>query len=199
MIFPNLIEATVGDMEVSLSKTDKYFWQLFVDDTQWMSWGLLHNDQLRELASSVDIAYGKVIATGLGFCLRESMLLDNKNVTEIVVLERNPNIIEYHNIYNSEIMNRITVIECDANTYKGSCDTLLLDHYELYNEEMFQYFNKCLNACTSNIDHSLVWWWGLEEVILSYPEYLKKSKIFKLPDLTESEFEKLRSIYSGKY
>ena len=198
MELPNIKKASIGNLEVCLSDSIKYRWELLLDGRQWNTWHMLGNYEIRELQSSVDIAYGKVIATGLGFCLRESMLLANENVTEIVVLENNPNVIEYHKIHNPDIMSKITVIECDANTYTGSCDVLLLDHYEIFDIEAIRHFTMSLNLCTKNIEHNLVWWWALEELIPNFDSYVAHCKVFKLPELTEDAFKRIIQDYREK-
>ena len=190
MRLPNIAADTINSVTVSLDEKKEGRWNLLINGVRWNCWNVYENAEVNELRSNVEIAYGKVIATGLGLCLREAMLLWNKNVTEIVVLENNKDVIAYHNKHNPDIMSKITVIHCDANEYIGSCDTLLLDHYEIYDDRHMELFEKGLESCTTNIKHDVLYWWALEKILEDYDDYLcHKQGGLKLPNMTMNKFE----------
>ena len=74
-------------------------------------------------------ATGHCICSGLGLGVRETLLLRNKNVSKLTILENNLDLIEYHKKNKTPFVEQVEIIHCDASTYTGSCDTLFLDHY----------------------------------------------------------------------
>lgn len=127
---------------------------LFVNGESWMTYHPCNN-QIYQMYSHNYYAYGDVIATGLGFGLRELMLLDNEKVKSVTVIERSQDLIEWHQIHNKPLMDKINVVCSDANDVRAKCDVLLLDHYE---HAMPGDFDKIYN----NIEHNLFWYWPAE-------------------------------------
>jgi hypothetical protein len=66
---------------------------------------------------------------------------------------------------NSAFLNdpRVEVINCDATEYKGSCDVLLLDHYELSDYESILANVKIVH---DNIECKTMWFWPFERIIM---------------------------------
>jgi len=197
---PNIEEySSDTGLEVKAVETwgDDNFWHLYQDGIRWNTWNTLDHQELKEVAFGASIAYGKVIATGLGFLLRETLLLHNPNVNEVVVLEINKDLIEYQERVNPEIMKKITVVHCDANEYKGQCDTLLIDHYENLEEQLESEVFHGIQSCSRNIRHSVCWAWALE-VLASYEEYKElRRKGYKFPHLTYDEYVVIRRKFAG--
>jgi len=136
---------------------------LYIKGQQWM---LYENNcaQVAQLFSHYYIAEGDVISTGLGFAARELWLLNNPKVKSLTILEKNENIIKYQKKVNPSLFDKAKIICCDANTYKGECDTLLLDHYEL--ESMNDIIADVKIMC-NNIKCNKMWFWHLETLILA--------------------------------
>lgn len=198
---PNIAEDTINNLRVFKSEvwSEGAFWELRINGTRWHTWNTVDHSQMTELLSSTEIAYGKVIATGLGFLLREVMLLANPKVTEVVVLENSKEVIEYQKRHNPEIMEKITVIHCDANEYVGECDTLLVDHYEDLSVEKKELAVYGISSCCQNIKHDLCWAWALE-VLVTYQDYIDiRAKGYKFPYLTEEEWDYKVMRYKGYY
>lgn len=161
---------------------------LVINGVDWMVDGKKATTQL---ISHNHMAYGDVITTGLGLLIREKMLIENPNVTSITVIENCDELIQYYKLHKPDIMDKMNVILADANTYKGSCDTLLLDHYNhiLTLDEV--------KNITKNIECKRVWWWGIELRLKNIQSYLKlKSEIPQLPNLKEDEVLGLYKLYN---
>ena len=204
---------------------DNEFYILKVFGNQWMMYDTITHLQASQLFAHYYIASGDVICTGLGLGIRENWLLNNKNVKSLTILESNENIIEYHKEVNPILFKKAKIINCDAKTYKGKCDTLLLDHYEF--ESLYEIVNDVKMIC-SNIECDKVWFWHIETQILAdlhqtYEpnlcekfrngefkfniETLKNIKyvyeciksnndLSKLPDLTQEELQLILSMYT---
>lgn len=160
-------------------------------------------------------ASGHCICTGLGMGIRETLLLQNKNVTKITVLENNLDLIEYHKENKTPFMDHVEIIHCDASTYVGSCETLFLDHYSENNFRgnlngvispfLCKSFLEDTVNVSNNIKHNKLWFRGLEEICISYnPESrykvysILKQKCLNLPDLDEKTFNDIIMIYVHK-
>ena len=102
--------------------------ELWIGDTMWIGECNQERMSLEEREHMIKKAKGDVILTGLGLLIIPKHLLKNKEVTSITVLENNQPLIDIMNELNPAIMQQINVICTDANTYKGKCDTLLIDH-----------------------------------------------------------------------
>lgn len=152
-------------------------------------------------------ASGHCICTGLGMGIRETLLLQNKNVSKLTILENNIDLIEYHKNNKTPFIDHVEIIHCDAFTYTGSCDTLFLDHFS-YDVRNYLHIRKMFNGLkiiVNNIHHNNLWYRGLEDVIISsknefkYEMFLSLKKIYTtLPDLNQNMFNDLIMIYENK-
>jgi len=142
------------------------------DDLRCMAWNKTSNKEVFEAFSHYYLARGHVICTGMGFLLRENWLLSNPNVNKITVIEYNKNIIEYHKVFNPNILRRIEVIHEDAYIFKGKCDTLLIDNFEGGIEFENEFLCGAKIIC-DNIDHELAWMWPMEYILnCHYKNYI---------------------------
>lgn len=187
---PNLVEYKNGVFEV-IKVVNGY--KLVIESKRQMTYIHENYSQFYELYSHTHFAHGHVIASGLGFLLREIMLLENPNVSRIQVLEKSAELIEYHNTYNRDIMEKLEIVNCDANEFVGSCDTFLMDHLEFSN--FVETFIKCLQ----NIKCTTSWFWPIE---LCCPNYEKYSQlclsVATLPKLQRLEYEMLLEIFKRR-
>ena len=136
---------------------------LYIHGQQWMMYQKDHM-QAAQLFSHYYIASGNVIATGLGFAAREFWILNNSNVKSLTVLEKSQDVIDYHKKVNPSLFKKANIICCDARTYKGKCDTLLLDHYEF---ETTEETIKDVKKICENIECKKMWFWHLETQIIA--------------------------------
>lgn len=160
---PVLKSGKFGSFEIK-ENAPGYFY-LYINGEQWMAYNTNTHLEVYEVYSHYILAKGHVIVTGMGFGARENWLLTKPEVTKLTIIERSTDLIEYHNRMNSPFLNdpRVEVVNCDASEYKGSCDVLLLDHYELAPYELILENVKLIH---DNINCKTMWFWPLERIIM---------------------------------
>ena len=160
---PVLSELKYGSFEIK--ETIPGYFYLSINGEQWMAYNQNTHLEAYEVFSHYMLARGHVIVTGMGFGVRENWLLTKPEVTKLTIIERSTDLIDYHKSVNSEFLNdpRVEVINCDATEYKGSCDVLLLDHYELADYETILPNVKIIH---DNIDCKTFWFWPFERIIM---------------------------------
>ena len=198
-------------------------WRLSLNGIQWMVFDPTHG-QTKQFYSHYNLAYGHVVCTGLGFGTREKWLSAKPEVTKITVIEAHKPIIDYHKNIGTEWSDKIEIIHCDANDYKGKCDFLSLDHYE-FND--VQSIINSIKKVAENIEHKSLWFWMLEpwikngiiqdntenpniipigikydgienDIQNNYGKIKKFLDLRKLPDLETKELVKFINMYYGK-
>lgn len=187
---PNIPVAKLGSVNVVDTNGGRV---LYVNDEVFMTWNPT-NHQAYELYPQNVMAYGNVICTGLGFLIREQMLLENDRVKSITVLENSKDLIDYQKKYNPKIMEKLNVINCDANEYVGECDVLLLDHFEQMQSPWIENIDF---SCVQNIKHDLLWFWTVEISDFNYEDYvhLRKHIYPTLPDISEQFYKVLQYVF----
>ena len=177
--------------ETRIVKSKNNIYQLYYKNTRFHWEDTQSKSSLYELYPQIQLAKGDCICTGLGFLLRESFLLQNKNVTSVTVLENNLDVIEIQNQLNPFIMSQLNIIFTDANSYKGSCDTLLLDHWQDYdNHNLLIKIKKCCK----NIKHTTLFWWDIIKDY-SYQEYnILRNEFKTLPKLTHEQYKEFLDV-----
>ena len=203
---PNIEEHDDGFLQIKRSDDLSVpEWMLFFEGKRWMQLRYLKQEAF-EFYTHVSLAHGKCICTGLGLGIREKSLLAKPEVTEVLVIEKNEAIINYHKKVNPDLMDKITVVHGDANTYVGECDTLLIDHFEEETSLNHPYIFCTVKEISKNIKHDTLWFWPLEsyivnlsisknplEAYLRYENYRKEYPT--LPDLTLKELLTFYSIF----
>ncbi len=94
------------------NKYTLYYTSLSIDRKQWMLDDPLHWIGMQELAKSTS---GRVLVAGLGLGLVVSQLIENPKVTEIVVVERNSDVIKLVGKYLQSP--KVTIVESDFRQY----------------------------------------------------------------------------------
>lgn len=179
---PTLDAIQVND---TIIKQDGSEFSLWHNDIRYMYENKKTNSSLKELQSQIDIAKGHVICTGLGFLLREEKLLEKKEVECVVVIEKNKDVINMQRKLNPEIMDKLFIINEDANLYKGKCDTLLIDHFEDCEDNKLPIVSNCYN----NIQHKQMLYWDIFADYRRYNQYQELRKQFvTLPNFTPNQF-----------
>lgn len=180
----------------------KNVFKLSVENEKWMVSSIENLEALFEVYSHYDLAKGHCICSGLGFGIREKWLLSKKEVTKVTVLEKNIEVINYHKKINPDLVNQIEIVHCDASQYKGECDTLLLDHYELLPFSNLDDFFSNIKECSNNIKHNTLWFWPLEYVISKKSRRKKKreynllrEQFPTLPDIDKKQLNFYYNIY----
>jgi hypothetical protein len=160
---PVLKGGQLGSFEIRENQPGYYY--LYINGEQWMAYNTNTHLEAYEVYSHYMLAEGHVIVTGMGFGVRENWILSKPSVTKLTIIESSKDLIEYHTKNKSEFLNdhRVEVINCDASEYKGSCDVLLLDHYELADYESILTNVKLVH---DNIECKTMWFWPLERIIM---------------------------------
>lgn len=188
---PKLVPFSRNEIDVVL-ENNVYF--LYENGRQWMSYDTNTHIQALQLFSHYDIAKGHCICTGLGFGVRENWLLKKPDVSKITIIEKNKNIIEYNKIINPELMKNAEVVNENVSNYRGRCDTLLLDHYELQSPD---YILNNVEHCIKNIKSQIMWFWPLERYIFrekgnnleTYKNLAMRHNLFSLPYIDKRKLD----------
>ena len=153
-------------------------WHLIVDGVQMMLYTVGH-EQALHFYSHYKLALGNVICTGLGFGVREQWLATKPEVNKITVLEKNKSVIDYHKDIGTQRSDKIEIINCNANEYKGTCDFLSIDHYE---KEDTKSIIESIKNTEKNIVSYYMWFWLLERWLDNgYIENNKKDFMYYQP------------------
>lgn len=211
---PTIVPGKYGNVEVEKGY-NCYF--LREDGHQWMVYNIDSHEEVYDVFSHYHFSSGNVIVTGMGFGARENWILTKPEVTKLTIIERNDNILKYHQQIESPFLfdPRVEIVIADASEYKTECDVLLLDHYEtesyvdiLHNVEKVQ----------NNIECKVLWFWPLERIIMhcrkwhsdnDYPHTLiskyeaynlikKNHNLHKLPDVDEGQINLFCMMYNSK-
>jgi hypothetical protein len=85
------------------------------------------------------------------------------------------------------IIDKLFIINDDANLYEGKCDTLLIDHFEDYEDNKLP----IVANCCKNIQHKQMLYWDIFSDYRRYADYQELRKQFNtLPNFTPSQFYK---------
>lgn len=213
---PPLLKSTKFE-SFEIKELQSGYFYLYIDNEQWMAYNTNTHLEAYEIYSHYTLAKGHVIVTGMGFGVRENWILSKPEVTKLTIIERSTDLINYHKQINSAFLNdpRVEVVNCDASKYKGSCDVLLLDHYELAPYETILADVKKVH---DNIECKTMWFWPLERIIMhsrrwhsfndkpydlitKYEAYqlLKKNwKLDKLHDFSEGDINLMCMMFHSK-
>jgi cell fate (sporulation/competence/biofilm development) regulator YmcA (YheA/YmcA/DUF963 family) len=146
---------------ITLSKHDGTVY-LRENGEQWMVYNSRNLYSLQEFHACYDLAYGTCILSGLGMGLLPELLLNKSEVTSIIVIEANIDVINLHKQYNKRV-NDFTIIHSDMRSIKDmQCDCLLLDHYEL--ESNLDIFQDTISI-VKNVKCNLMWYWSIERFL----------------------------------
>lgn len=90
---------------------------------------------IAELLCQIELAKGRVLVTGLGLGLVALLVANKPEVSEVIVLENDKNVLSLFYTQGFDL-SKIKIIEADAMTYTDDrFDTILLDHYNYIGEE----------------------------------------------------------------
>jgi hypothetical protein len=172
-------------------------YRLTINGKQWMTYSTLGLSQEKEFASSVDLAYGDCVLSGLGLGILAGMLLNNPKVNSVTVYEVSSEVIALNDALG-EASKKIKVVHQSMRDVRNiKCDCLLLDHYEHESDEEI-----IDDVCeiSHNNDATCVWFWRAEPMIqhfkdmsktqnsqIAYNAWAASTGICNLPNLTEQQ------------
>ena len=202
---PEIRAGRWGRAEVTQNSRGNYY--LHIDGNQWMVYQTNH-EEAYQVFSHYCLAQGHVIVTGMGFGSREQWLLSKPGVTRLTVVEKNPEIIQYHRDVGSAWIQdpRVDIQLSDAADFRGQCDVLLADHYEL---ESFDHILRDVRGLQDRVQCQTLWFWPLERIIMhcrkwhsdndppysvitkheAYQRLRRNHGLDRLPDLTPAQID----------
>lgn len=203
---------TVGSTKLLFNeKTNEFI--LRDKNESWMGYDQNTFWQSTEFFLELKLAYGVCITTGLGLGIIQTHLVNNPNVTKVIVYEQNPDVIEIFSKiieYNNFDISKIEIRNENANDIKDQiCDCLFPDHFS--NETEKQIVEVVRNLSHNNIA-KLVWYWpagnhfikfALKKQMLinndSYELWKKYTGIRNLPDRLDEEDISLHEELKVRY
>jgi hypothetical protein len=182
---PNIVSGSYGDVDIYYSESEKAHYMRH-KGILWMSADKDCMHSRNTLYSQYDLAYGRVLLTGLGFGILAKALSEKPEVTAVTVVELNQDVIDaflMHNTLNS----KVTIVLADASTFSSDIkyDCVLPDHYET---QGFDWRIKDMNSLGKRIKHDVYWPWSIEELFL-YKVYPQSD--YRVLSRTDNKFTKL--------
>jgi len=167
-------------------KINNRVYNLFVDNKRQMMLDLHTNKEIKELYSSYDLGYGKILMSGLGFGILPLWLANKPEVKHIHIIEMSQDVVDMF-LEKNVLPDNVTIQINNINDIKTDkeYDCILLDHYELTAAE-----DQLLNMqyIAKNIpNHKLFWSWAMESV---YMDIGIKGKFQDLLHLNNNTIEK---------
>lgn len=199
------IDLKINSVKLHGEKNKQFY--LDVNDVQKMSYCSLDQTSYYQLVSSIDLAYGNCVLSGLGMSFVTEKILEKEEVKTVTVYEINKDVITLNKLLGLNSP-KLTIINEDINNIKNiTCDCLLLDHYE--HEPDHFVINNIKNINNKN-NVKLLWFWKVEKYITEYRifkgieikeayEQFKKDNDFKnMPNLSESKLLTYIEMYNNK-
>jgi hypothetical protein len=154
-----------GDAEIKSEKG--YDFDLLVKGEKWLAYDSrpidfksMYCSAATEVFLEINLGYGTVITTGLGLGIKETLLANKPEVDQVIVYEKNLDVIEIFKIFCQESnydSRKIKIINQDADLMSGlSADCIFIDHFE--NESLDVIENRARKISNSNTC-SLFWYW----------------------------------------
>jgi hypothetical protein len=182
---PKIVPGTYGRIEITHSiEKDCYF--LHHDGIRWMCATTDLRDVLHNMHSQYDIAYGKVLVTGLGFGILLKALEEKDTVTSITVIEKEQDVVDAFLSHN-RIGDKVKIVVADAITYstEEEYDCLIPDHYEL---QSVPWKIVDMNNIYKRIKNKSFWPWSIEDVFMRV-SYLPNENGSRLNEILENNLD----------
>ena len=190
------------NVEIKLNQNN---YILCIDGIKWMNFNSVTKQEALECLIHYVIAKGHVVTTGLGLGIREQLILSKPDVTQLIVIEKSLNLIEYHKIHSSWAKNpKVKFINGNASQHTVECDVLLLDHFEQQN---FINILNNVNSLSTKNQIKNIWFWPFEiyirshmkkyncTLMQSYQAILNKYSLKNFPNLSEELLIKAIEVF----
>ena len=168
------------------------YYVLTYNDQRFMGYNTNLHWHPEEFIIESNLAFGKCITTGLGLGLIQSILMANEKVTEVVVYEKNQDVIEVFLFLaqNSNLdISKLNIVCQDANTIKNEkANCIFIDHYET--NDFVLILNTVKNIADNN-NCDILWYWP---AALQYMLYCAKTK----QSIDENSFYKFSNYINVK-
>jgi len=144
---------------------DKDSYVLYSQGKQENCLNIKTNKEVKELYSSYDLGYGKILKSGLGFGILPLWLSQKPEVESIKIIEISQDVVDIF-LESNTFPSNVTVEVGDIEEYKTDekYDCILLDHYE---KSPNQWKKRSIKNISKNIpNHDLMWIWSMEDFYL---------------------------------
>jgi hypothetical protein len=158
-----LNEQSKGNVNIEKKYNRWYF--LYLNNKKQMALDLFSNKEIKELYSSYDLGYGKILMGGLGFGILALWLANKPEVEHIHIIEISQDVVDIF-LEKNTLPNNVTIEIADINNYKTNkqYDCVFPDHYEAFTSED-QLIS--MQSIAKNIpNHKVFWSWAMESVYL---------------------------------
>lgn len=206
----------VGKAEMALTPLpDKKVLILYNDNVQWCSYDTQTREEIKEQFVEINLAHGRVVTTGLGFGFVQTILAQKEDVREVIVYEKNSDVIEMFKIF-AETSNfntdKIKIINEDANNIRGiECDWLIMDHFEGQHQPHWEILDYVRELSNHNNPQN-VWFWPILNLYhvfcmkkqlpicnYSFNYFSRKLRVKNLPEsLSDAYFEKIKILLNSR-
>lgn len=182
---PKIVSGSYGDVDIYYSDSEQAHYMRH-KGILWMSTDKDFMHSRNTLYSQYDLAYGRVLLTGLGFGILAKALSEKPEVTSVTVIELNQDVIDAFLLHNT-LNSKVTIVLGDASTFSSDIkyDCVLPDHYET---QGFDWRIKDMNSLAKRIRHDVYWPWSIEELFL-YKVYPQSE--YKHLSQTDNKFTEL--------
>jgi SAM-dependent methyltransferase len=173
----NIKKASLGAVDIT---EDEKAYALYNNGDRWMVLNKKSHDEIKEMYSSYDQAYGDVFVSGLGFGILALWLSKKPEVKSVTVVEISKDVIDLFKSIN-EVPGNVSIINADILSFETDkkYDCLLLDHYE---KQHWDWRLKNMQDICNKIKHDKFWAWSLEQAYLLKFFSIKRSEILYTKD-----------------
>jgi hypothetical protein len=164
--------------DVKIVKENNRYYSLYTSKGRVNILDLFTNREVKEMYSSYDLGYGKILMGGLGFGILALWLANKPEIESIHIVEISQDVVDIF-LSKNTLPSNVTIEIGNVDKYKtnNKYDCILVDHYELtpVSDQI-----KSMKKIAKNIpNHTLFWSWAMEHV---YVESCYKTDILSLED-----------------
>lgn len=206
-------------IQIGKAELKKKYDDLFIlnyDGLQWCSFNPVCNIEIKEQFIEINLAKGKVVTTGLGFGLLQTILAQKKEVEQVIVYEKNLDIIKMFEFFAEKSgfnTDKIKIINQDANSIVDvECDWFIMDHYEAVHQPFWEILDNVREIAKKNKAKNY-WFWPICHMYLvfcdmkklkfnqtTFAQFAKQLKIDNLPiHMSESIISKFQLLHQIKF
>ena len=169
----NYFPVKIGKAEMFYVSSGGYF-LLAYDNLQWCTLNVnnrLKNREAKEFFIDLNLAQGKIVTTGLGFGIIQSILSLRENVSEVIVYEKYEDIIKMFLLFAKESnfdTSKIKIVNEDAsNSAKEHCDWLLMDHFECAHQPYWEVID-AVREISYDCNASNILFWPMHSIFITF-------------------------------
>lgn len=163
-------EVSVGNAHLYLYEPG--YFKLRHNNDVWMGHDTHNHWQCAEFLMELNLAYGRCITTGIGLGMIQTYLLRNPKVSEVIVYEKNQDVIDLFKIIankNNLDISALKFVKNDADDMNGEdADCIFLDHWDSH---IWEFLSERIRKIANNNNCKILWYWP---AVLHYSRWCKK-------------------------